>query len=111
MIAASFLDELVKIGAPTGILPRSSTLSALVQKALHKSMTVKKAGLEDYAMTSGGAAPEAMRVHPAEATSRLPLTGGRSGIVHPGLYGNITNAKEPIDAQKFNRAHETTRRA
>jgi hypothetical protein len=111
MIASSFLDELVKIGAPVNIIPRRSTLSALVQNALHKSMTVKKAGLEDYAMTAGGAAPPAERVHPAEATSRLPLSGGRTGIVHPGLYGNITNAKEPIDAQKFNRAYETTRRA
>lgn len=85
----SFLDELMKLGGVR-----------IVVKTANELTSDPPAGL----MSAEGV-PETMVNHPAEASSRLPLTSGMPAQIGQGGLGEVSQAKAPIDQHKFNRGY------
>jgi hypothetical protein len=106
MNLASFLDELVKLGAAGHAqlgelalhrhLPTNS-IGRLVRQALAKRAS-------DLSALHDAIAPTAVEVNPADVSTRLPDGGRVSSLIRPGGLGAITPSADPIDRERFNRA-------
>jgi hypothetical protein len=94
MNLVSFLDELVKLGGAHCVVKRAN---------LATSNDIPQGMVDDSPV------PEHIEVRPADATTRLPLTGGQLSQVQVGALGDVTEAREPIDRDKFNRTYKERR--
>ena len=91
MNKVSFLDELVSLGGVTHMLKRSDDAGA--------------SGDAHPGLVGSGATPDSILVRPDEAGTRLPRTGHLPSSMVPGRLGGITQAKDPVDRLRFNRAY------
>ena len=92
MNLGSFVDELMKVGAMDPIKKHASTTVDVPSS-----------------MMDNGLVPESIDVRPDEAGSRLPRTGHLPPQVDGGNLGQVAQAKDPIDRQKYNRAYRDRR--
>jgi hypothetical protein len=91
----SFVDELVKVGAMRCLLKRASDVNTIDVPE---------------GMMSNAPTPDAIRLHPDQAATRLPATAHlMSSLDMPGMLGSVTQAVDPIDREKFNRAYKDRR--
>lgn len=97
----SFLDELVKVGS----------FGALAKLAYGGGDTSGDVNTVDipHGMVGSEPMPEVDRVAPHQASTRLPDTGYLPSAVKPGVLGNVTPPKDPIDREKYNRAYRDRR--
>ena len=94
MNLVSFLDELIKLGGAACLTKRADEVSTVDVP---------------HGMTDGNPPPDSIKVHPHEASTRLPLTGKTPSIVQSGHLGGQTQAKDPIDRYKYNRGYRDRR--
>lgn len=92
----AFVDELVKVGAMKCLYKRADDGSINAAEAPHGLM-------------SSDPSPPSLRLHPAEAATRLPRTVEGPNAVTPGLLGPVAGTRSPIDREKFNRAYKDRR--
>jgi len=94
MMLLSFVDELVKLGAG---------------RQLVKTGEVTQGDLNTIDIPSGmmdsESPPVAELIVPDEAATRLPRTGHLAPQVVAGELGDVTDAKDPIDRERFNRLY------
>lgn len=93
----SFLHELVSLGGATRLIKKAYGGGA--------TSTVDI----PHGMVGSDSTPESIPVAPAEASTRLPRTAKQPSQVKPGTLGDVTQAKEPVDRFKFNRADRDRR--
>jgi hypothetical protein len=97
----SFLDELVRLGGATRMLKQAYGGS----EGTGETSTVDI----PHGMVGSDPTPESIRVAPDEAATRLPETAKLPSNIRPGRLGGISQAKDPIDRFKFNRAYRDRR--
>lgn len=90
----SFLDELVKLGGARCVIKRAAEVNTI---------DIPSGMIDDSPV------PFHIEVRPHEAATRLPITGGQMSAVPSGHIGGVTQAKDPIDRDKYNRAYKERR--
>ncbi|MFQ5352742.1 MAG: hypothetical protein ACE5D3_06685 [Candidatus Binatia bacterium] len=90
----SFLDELVKLGGVRCVIKRASDVN---------TVDIPSGMVDDSPV------PFHIDVWPHEAATRLPKTGKHLSSVPTGELGGVTQAKDPIDRDKYNRAYKDRR--
>lgn len=98
----SFLDELVKVGSFEKII-RKHAAGGDGDQGNVNTVDVPEG------MMDTGASPPAININPAEANTRIPLTASRKPLVESGHLGGVSQAKDPIDQLKYNRAYRDRR--
>lgn len=93
----SFVDELVKLGGARPLFRKFSAEGDTDAVEI------------PHGMMGDGAAPEADRVDPSESATRLPATSYLAPDLETGHLGKVTEPKQPIDKDRFNRAYREQR--
>ena len=93
MNIVSFVDELVKIGVAEVFVKNAETLGAEAH----------------HGMVGDSPVPDSLDTWPHDVRTRIPLTASTTSLVAPGLLGDVTEAKEPIDQERFNRSYREKR--
>jgi len=97
----SFLHELVKLGAATRMIK-------LAYGGETDAGTVNTVDIP-HGMVGSDPVPESIRVSPDDASTRLPDSSKTPSAIQAGRLGSVTQANEPIDRFKNNRAHRDRR--
>lgn len=87
----AFLDELL----------RCCSFAPIIKKAYEDNTIDVPSGMMDAAPS-----PPQLIAVPDEAASRLPNTAHLPAAVKPGQLGGVTDAKMPIDRERFNRPYD-----
>lgn len=97
---ASFLDELLKLGAAR----------SLVKSAYGGGDSSGDINTVDipHGMIGSEPMPEVDRVAPDEAGTRLQASAVPSQI-KPGILGKVSPSRQPIDRERYNRAYRDRR--
>lgn len=105
----SFVDELMKIGAPQAMLRPAKAGTSLVLGTLRRLMSKRAGSMGDVPFISADPVPFAQLVNPVDQATRLPAVAGKAGAIVPGTLGTIETPKQYIDEKKHNRAWEYAR--
>jgi hypothetical protein len=93
MNIVSFIDELVKIGAAKVFVKNAEMVGAEAH----------------HGMVGDSPMPDHTEVFPHDVRTRLPITATTTSFIVPGALGNVDEAKEPIDQERFNRSYREKR--
>lgn len=90
---ASFLDELLKVGAARCLLKSADDINTVDIP---------------HGMIGSAASPESDRVVPDEAATRMQGSHA-SPVVEVGRLGSTTPSRNPIDRERYNRLYRDRR--
>jgi hypothetical protein len=92
----SFLDELMKLGGAMCLVKRAEMGDVNTVDIPH-------------GMMGSDPMPAGDRLVPDDAATRLPATAHLPSRIQGGSLGGVTQAKDPIDREKYNRAYRDRR--
>lgn len=95
----SFLDELIKLGGVTGMYKRAFDGETLGD--ISADIPSGMMGTEPV--------PGSIRTIPDEAGTRLPNANHSGNSVSSGRLGPVTQARNPIDRERFNKIYRERR--